>query len=60
MEMTLLLINDCWTTDGNIFIREFNSRTRVFSEPKHFAEWIENLKADTPKTYAEVTRTIIF
>ena len=52
------LINDCWT-DGNIFVREFNSRIRVFSEPKHFADWIENLKADPPKTYAEVTRTII-
>lgn len=48
------LIKDCWTTDGNIFIKDWSGLTKTFSDCEKFSIYEDNLRADPPRSLATV------
>ena len=49
-------IQDCWTTDGNLFVRDAQAKVKIFSDSVTFAKWKANIWANPPATYAEVVQ----
>lgn len=50
------LISEFWTRDGNIFVRDFHAKVKVFTDPAMFSEWSDDLKKNPPASYAKVAR----
>ena len=48
------LIRDCWTMDGNLFVRDMHARIQVFSDIMAFSKWKEHLMVFPPQTYSEI------
>ena len=48
------LIRDCWTMDGNLFVRDMHARIQVFSDIMAFSKWKEHLMGFPPQTYSEI------
>ena len=47
-------IQDCWTHDGLIFIRDFNAKFHVFDNPVNCQKWIDRTLQNPPKKYSEM------
>ena len=48
------LIQDCWTTDGNIFVRTLNTQIKMFDDPDKLREWSNHLRKNPPRRYSSV------
>ena len=51
------VIQDCWTRDGLIYIRDFTSKLHVFDNPLKCNLWIKNERLNPPKSYSTVVST---
>ena len=49
------LTQDCWTTDGKIFIGDARARIKIFSDWRPFETWLKNLEENPPVSYADIT-----
>ena len=49
-------IQDCWTTDGNLFVRDAHARVKIFSDLLRFTAWKDSVWANPPLTYSEVVQ----
>ena len=47
-------IVDCWTNDGNIFIRDFSGKTRVFTHPHELDRFVAMIYAKPHRSYSRV------
>ena len=46
------LVQDCWTTDGNIFVRDMKTKLHIFDDPDVFSIWVRNLRLNPPRCYS--------
>ena len=46
------LVQDCWTTDGNIFVRDMKTKLHIFDDPDIFLIWVRNLRLNPPRSYS--------
>ena len=50
-------IQDCWTTDGKIFVRDAKAQIKVFLDLVSFEKWKTDIQKNPPQTYAEILKS---
>ena len=50
------LINDTWTKDGNVFIKDFKAKVHVFTKLETLRDFSLNLRKNPPTPYAKVLK----
>ena len=53
-------IQDCWTTDGKIFVRDAKAEIKVFSDLVPFEKWKTDIQENPPQTYAEILKSQLY
>ena len=50
------LINDTWTKDGNVFIKDFKAKVHVFTKLETLRDFSLNLRKNPPTPYVKVLK----
>ena len=48
------LVQDCWTVDGNVFVRNMRAQVKMFDNPDKLSIWSSQLRQNPPKSYSDV------
>ena len=51
------LIQDCWTTDGNIFVRTMAAKVKMFDVFEKYISWSNQVRSNPPPSYCAIVQS---